>query len=60
MEGTVTEEKTRESHPHLPYNSYFIPEGEEKSLAQDQDLKDGEFHRNKAVEKFLDWLEREK
>ena len=57
MEGTVTRETTGESHPHLPYNSYFIPEGEEKSLAQDQNLKDGEFHRNKAVEKFLDWLE---
>ncbi|WP_414837367.1 non-canonical purine NTP pyrophosphatase [Candidatus Nanosalina sp. VS9-1] len=60
MEGRVPEEKTGESHPHLPYNSYFIPEGEEESLAQDQNLKDGEFHRNRAVKKFLDWLEEEK
>ena len=60
MEGRVPEKKTGESHPHLPYNSYFVPEGEEKSLAQDQNLKDGEFHRNQAVKKFLDWLEDEK
>lgn len=57
MKGRVPENKTGSSHPHLPYNSYFVPEGEKKSLAQDQNLKDGKFHRNQAVKKFLDWLE---
>lgn len=57
MHGKVPEEKRGESHPHLPYNSYFIPEGEEKSLAEDGDLKDERFHRRKAVLKFLDWLD---
>lgn len=60
MKGRVPEEKTGSSHPHMPYNSYFIPEGEEKSLAQDEKLKDGKHHRNKAVKKLLDWMDEEK
>jgi XTP/dITP diphosphohydrolase len=57
MRGKVPEEKRGESHPHLPYNSYFIPEhGDGKSLAENQDLKNEEMHRRKAVNSFLDWL----
>ena len=57
MKGKVPEEKKGESHPHLPYNSYFIPEhGDGKSLAENQDLKNEEMHRRKAVNSFLDWL----
>ncbi|MFB6145537.1 MAG: non-canonical purine NTP pyrophosphatase [Candidatus Nanohaloarchaea archaeon] len=57
MAGRVPREKQGESHPHLPYNSYFIPEDAENSLAEDQDLKNNEFHRTRAVRKFLGWLE---
>lgn len=57
MHGKVPEEKRGESHPHLPYNSYFIPEGKEKSLAENSMVTSEEFHRTKAVEKFLDWFD---
>jgi XTP/dITP diphosphohydrolase len=58
MEGEVPKEKRGSSHPHLPYNSFFIPEhGDGKSLAENQELKKNEFHRRKAVESFLDWYE---
>jgi XTP/dITP diphosphohydrolase len=55
MQGKVPEEKSGESHPHLPYNSFFVPEGEEESLAESSMVTDESFHRTKAVEKFLDW-----
>ena len=58
MEGTVPENKMGESHPHLPYNSYFIPEhGNGKSLAENEDLKNEEMHRRKAVRSFLKWMD---
>ena len=57
MHGKVPEEKRGESHPHLPYNSYFIPEDQEKSLAENSMASHEDFHRTKAVEKFLDWFE---
>jgi XTP/dITP diphosphohydrolase len=58
MEGEVPREKRGVSHPHLPYNSFFIPDhGEGKSLAENQELKDNEFHRRNAVENFLDWYD---
>lgn len=57
MTGKVPEDKRGESHPHLPYNSYFIPDhGEDNSLAENEDLKNEEMHRRKAVMSFLDWL----
>lgn len=57
MEGKVPKEKRGQSHPHLPYNSYFIPDhGEGKSLAENQELKNEEMHRRKAVNTFLEWL----
>jgi XTP/dITP diphosphohydrolase len=57
MHGRVSEQKRGESHPHLPYDSYFIPEGEERSFAENAELKEAENHREKAVKKFLDWLD---
>mgnify|MGYP002760313396 CR=1 FL=1 len=57
MHGKVPEEKRGDSHPHLPYNSYFIPEGEKKSLAENSMVTQEEFHRTRAVEKFLDWFD---
>jgi XTP/dITP diphosphohydrolase len=55
MQGKVPERKRGESHPHLPYNSFFVPEGEEESLAENSMVTDESFHRTKAVEEFLDW-----
>lgn len=58
MHGEVPEEKRGESHPHLPYNSFFVPDaGEGKSLAEESMITDEKFHRAKAVRKFLDWIE---
>lgn len=58
MEGRVPEKKRGESYPYLPYNSYFIPShGDGSSLAENQELKNNEMHRMKAVEKFLDWAD---
>lgn len=57
MTGKVPEKKRGESHPYLPYNSYFIPDhGEGKSLAENEDLKNQEMHRRKAVKSFLSWM----
>ena len=57
MAGKVPETKRGESHPHLPYNSYFIPDhGSGKSLAENDELKNHEMHRRKAVVSFLEWL----
>lgn len=56
MTGKVPENKRGEAHPHLPYNSYFIPDhGEGNSLAENENLKNQEMHRRKAVMSFLDW-----
>lgn len=58
MYGEVPEEKRGESHPHLPYNSYFVPDhGDGDSLAENQELKNEEMHRRKAVNAFIEWLE---
>lgn len=57
LEGKVPQEKRGESHPHLPYNSYFVPDhGDGESLAENQSLKNEEMHRRKAVNKLIEWL----
>lgn len=57
LSGKISEEKRGNSHPHLPYNSYFIPDhGRGDSLAENEDLKNEEMHRRKAVRKILDWF----
>lgn len=58
MTGKVPGKERGESHPHLPYNTYFIPDhGNGSSLAEKPELKNQEMHRWKATEKFLDWLD---
>lgn len=58
MTGKIPDRKRGESHPHLPYNSFFIPDhGDGESLAENPELKNEEMHRRKAVEKVLEWLE---
>jgi XTP/dITP diphosphohydrolase len=58
MTGKIPESKRGDSHPHLPYNSYFIPDhGDGKSLAENEELKNHEMHRRKAVVSFLDWFQ---
>lgn len=57
MTGKVPEERRGDSHPHLPYNSYFVPDnGDGESLAENEGLKNAEMHRRKAVNDFIDWL----
>lgn len=57
MTGRVPEEKRGESHPHLPYNSFFVPDhGDGESLAENPELKNEEMHRRKAVNKFIEWM----
>ena len=57
MTGEVPEIKKGESNPYLPYNSYFVPDhGDGESLAENQDLKNEEMHRRKAVMKFIEWI----
>ncbi len=58
LQGRVPETKTGESHEHLPYNSFFIPEerASEESLAENSMYQSENFHRTQATLKFLDWL----
>lgn len=58
LQGRVPEESKGDSHDHLPYNSFFVPEAREgsDSLAQESMYESGEFHRTKASLKFLEWL----
>jgi len=57
MTGRLTQEKKGDSHPHLPYNSFFVPDHSDgESLAENESLKEGEFHRKEATEKFLEWF----
>lgn len=59
LEGKVPEEKTGDSHDHLPYNSFFVPDEREgkDSLAENSMYESESFHRTRATFKFLEWLE---
>lgn len=59
LEGKVPEEKTGDSHDHLPYNSFFIQDEREgkDSLAENSMYESESFHRTRATLKFLEWLE---
>ncbi|MFB6214062.1 MAG: non-canonical purine NTP pyrophosphatase [Candidatus Nanohaloarchaea archaeon] len=58
ISGQVPEKARGESHPHLPYDSLFIPwDGDGSTFAENPDLKDNVSHREKATQEFLDWLE---
>lgn len=59
LEGRVPEKPRGESHDHLPYNTYFVPDEREgdESLAESSMYEDERFHRTRATLKFLDWLQ---
>lgn len=58
IEGRIPEQKRGESHPHLPYDSFFVPEnGDGSTFAGKPELKQEFSHRKEATLKFLDWLE---
>lgn len=54
--GRIPEEPRGESHPHLPYNTYFIPRGESESFAENPDLIHEYSHREEATGKFVEWI----
>ncbi|NMI76904.1 hypothetical protein GLT92_00615 [Nanohaloarchaea archaeon] len=54
LEGKVPEKPQGDSHDHLPYNSYFIPDGRESSLAEKSMHSDENFHRTEAAISFLE------
>lgn len=57
MTGRVPEEPRGEAVEELPYNSIIAPDhGEGKTLAQNSELKDENFMRVEATEKFIEWL----
>lgn len=58
IEGQVPQSPRGESHPHLPYDSFFIPwDGDGSSFAENPELKEDISHRRQATREFLDWLE---
>lgn len=57
IRGKVPQNPCGESHPHLPYDSYFIPEHGDKTFAENPELKDENTHRHKAMMNLLEWLE---
>ncbi|MFB6116135.1 MAG: non-canonical purine NTP pyrophosphatase [Candidatus Nanosalina sp.] len=58
LEGRVPEKPRGESHDHLPYNTYLVPDEREgdESLAENSMYEDERFHRTRATLKFLEWL----
>lgn len=60
MTGKIPDEPRGEAVEELPYNSIITPDhGDGKTLAQNPDLKDENFMRVEATEKFLNWLKNE-
>lgn len=57
VDGRIPKEARGEPHSQLPYDSYFIPEGTEKTFAEDPSLKRKNSHRLKAAEKMVEWLD---
>ncbi|MFB6147946.1 MAG: non-canonical purine NTP pyrophosphatase [Candidatus Nanohaloarchaea archaeon] len=57
VDGQVPGEPRGEPHPHLPYDSLFVPwDGDGSTFAERPELKEEISHREKATRKFLDWL----
>ena len=53
----VPEEPRGEAVEELPYNSIITPDhGDGSTLAQNPELKDENFMRVEATEKFIQWL----
>ncbi len=58
LPGMISQEKRGEGHPHLPYDSFFIPDhGDGSSFAEKPELKEQKSHRELSTRKFLGWLE---
>lgn len=57
VRGRVSEKPRGEPPENLPYNQVFIPEGEEKTFAEDPRLIERCSHRTRAAEKLVDWLD---
>jgi len=55
--GTITSEAKGESHPRLPYDSIFIPDGDTRVFAEMTKEEKAKYsHRAKAIEKFAKWF----
>ncbi|WEL23273.1 non-canonical purine NTP pyrophosphatase [Candidatus Nanohalovita haloferacivicina] len=60
MTGEIPEKPRGEAVEELPYNSIIVPDhGDGSTLAENPELKDENFMRVEATEKFIDWLKRE-
>ncbi len=58
LPGMISTEKRGEGHPHLPYDSYFLPDhGKGESFAEKPELKEQKSHRELSTRKFLEWLD---
>lgn len=61
IDGQVSEDTAKlESHPQLPYDSIFIPEGCSKPWADIIEEKANDSHRLKAFNKLAEWLKANK
>jgi len=55
--GAITKKVIGESHPRLPYDSVFIPDGEKRVFAEMTKEEKAKYsHRAKAVEAFAKWF----
>lgn len=55
--GTITEKVIGVSHPRLPYDSIFIPDGDNRVFAEMTKEEKAEYsHRAKAIEEFAKWF----
>jgi len=55
--GTITEKVIGESHPRLPYDSIFIPDGDSRVFAEMTKEEKAKYsHRAKAMEEFAKWF----
>lgn len=54
LHGRIPGSGRGDPHDSLPYNRFFVPEFSDETLAENPGLKEKEFHRRKAVKKFID------
>ena len=60
MTGKIPEEPRGEAVEELPYNSIIVPDhGDGETLAQNPELKNENFMRVEATERFIEWLKSE-
>ena len=55
LHGEVPLKERGEPHPHLPYNSLFIPENSDNTIAENSGLKKNN-HRARAVDRLVEHL----